>query len=474
MSKLSFWRTICLACVFSALVAIGSAAGALTTLVSLDGSNGDAPLGTLVQAFDGNLYGTTNVGGANAAGTVFRITPAGKLTTLYSFCSQPGCPDGADPAAGLVLANNGNLYGTTEFGGANFAGTVFRVTTAGKLTTLYSFCSQLGCTDGTEPAAPLTQATDGNFYGTANLGGTDGFGTVFKVTSGGARTTLHSFVGTDGAFPNAGLVQATNGNFYGTTSEGGNSNNCGYGCGTVFEITAGGKLTVLHNFDSDPGAGPVAGLLQATNGSFYGTTEFGGPVDAGTVFTITGGGKLTSLYSFCALADCSDGGAPFAGLVQATNGNFYGTASAGGAIGDGEVFDITAGGRLNKLHSFDASDGAIPIGGLVQATNGNFYGTTETAGANGDGTVFSLALPGLGPFVATLPSSGKVGTGVIILGNNLNGATSVAFNGTAATFKVVSTTEIKTTVPSRATTGKVKVKTPRRALTSNVNFQVTR
>ena len=499
MSKLSLWRTISLVCVFCAVSAIGSPAQTFKSLVSFDGADGEEP-GALVQGSDGNFYGTTYAGGASDAcgagcGTVFKINPGGRLTTLYSFTDT----DGSYPLAGLVQATDGNFYGTTQRGGANGAGTVFKITAAGKLTTLYSFCAQTGCTDGVFPNARLVQATDGNFYGTTSAGGVNnndacysaggpvGCGTAFKITPGGTLTTLHRFDGTDGAHPEAALVQGTDENFYGTTSGGGASNvsacNNGapqVGCGTVFKITPGGTLTTLHSFDGTDGQNPYAGLVQATNGNFYGTTSIGGAnnncgLGCGTVFKITSGGTLTTLYSF----NGADGEEPSA-LVQATNGNLYGTTSVGGANGVGTVFEITAEGTLTTLYNFCSQsgcvDGAAPPAGLVQATNGNFYGTTNAGGANcapfGCGTVFSLAV-GLGPFVETRPASGKVGATVEILGTNLTRATGVTFNGTAATFKVVSGSLITTTVPSGATTGKVKVTTPGGTLSSNVPFRVT-
>jgi uncharacterized repeat protein (TIGR03803 family) len=459
-SRLSLWKTIFFLCVFCAVGAISSPGQTLTTLVNFDGANGaNLYMVSLVQGTDGNFYGTTAGGGANGDGTVFKMTAGGTLTTLHSFDRT----DGANPYAGLVLATNGNFYGTTIAGGANGEGTVFKMTAGGTLTTLHSFDG----TDGSEPYAGLVQATNGNFYGTTFSSGANGDGTIFKITPGGTLTTLFSFDGPHGASPIAGLVQATNGNFYGVASGGGAN-----GDGTVFEITPGGKLTTLLNFDGADGAGPYGGLVQAANGSFYGTTGGGGTNPDGTVFEITPGGTLTHLYSFCSQTSCADGRTPTAGLVLATDGNFYGTTGGGGANGDGTVFEITPGGTLTTLHSFDGPDGETPYGGLVQGTNGNFYGTTDVGGANGDGTVFSLSV-GLGPFVETLPTSGKVGAAVIILGTNLTGATSVTFNGLAATFTVVSGSEIKTTVPSGATTGQVKVTTPSGTLTSNVNFLVS-
>jgi uncharacterized repeat protein (TIGR03803 family) len=492
MSKLSLWKTICLLCVLYTVGAISSPAQTFTTLLSFNGTDGANPYyGSLVQGLDGNFYGTTNQGGANCApygcGTVFKITPGGTLTTLYSFCAQTNCPDGYYPYAGLVQATNGNFYGITFDGGTNNGGTVFKITPARKLTTLYRFCSPTDCTDGDGPAAALVQATNGNFYGTTYFGGANtscndgtGCGTVFKITPAGTLTVLHSFDATDGANPEAGLVQATNANFYGTTFDGG-ANGPG---GTAFKITPAGTLTTLYNFCAETGCPDgersLGVLVQAANGQFYGTTELGGANNGGTVFKITARGTLTTLYSFCSQTGCTDGKVPGAGLVQATNGKLYGTTEYGGANGGGTVFEITAAGKLTTLYNFcsqtNCTDGADPSAGLAQATNGNFYGTTTSGGASsncsgGCGTVFSLS-EGLGPFVETLPTSGTVGAAVIILGNNLTGSTSVTFNGTAATFTVVSSTEIRTTVPTGATTGKVKVTTPKGTLTSNVNFRV--
>jgi uncharacterized repeat protein (TIGR03803 family) len=255
MSKLSLWETIFFLCVLCAVKAIASPAVTFKILVNFDGTNGQHPVAGLVQATNGNFYGTTSEGGADGNGTVFDITAGGKLARLHSFCSQggyPSCTDGANPGAGLIQATNGNFYGTTSAGGAHGGGTVFEITAGGQLTTLHNFCSQLGCADGVNPGAGLIQATDGNFYGTTYSGGTSsacsgyGCGTVFEITTGGQLTTLHNFCSqtncTDGVGPVA-LVQATNGSFYGTTAGGGT------GCGTVFEITAAGKLTTLHSFD---------------------------------------------------------------------------------------------------------------------------------------------------------------------------------------------------------------------------------
>jgi len=482
MNKLKAWNTICLVCAFCAVSALASSAQTFTTMRSFDGTDGQNPLlGPLVQGLNGNFYGTTLYGGANRDGTVFRIAPNGQLTTLYSFCAETSCTDGRWPEEGLVQGSNGTLYGTTYAGGGGVGedcgdgcGTVFALTATGGLTTLYTFCSQTNCTDGAAPVAGLVEGADGSLYGTTIIGGANLYGTVFKIT-GAALTILHSFDGTDGSHPQGTLVRGTDGNFYGTTVYGGANN-----LGTVFKITPGGTLTTLYSFCSltncADGEEPYGGVVQGTDGNFYGTTFLGGAQELdGTIFKITPKGQLTTLYNFCSQTNCADGLDPEAGLTQGTDRNFYGTTSGGGADGGGTIFKITAEG-LTTLYSFCAqtgcSDGAYPYAGVVQGTDGSFYGTTSVGGTDSEGTVFSLSV-GLGPFVETLPASGKVGATVEILGNNLSGATSVTFNGTTATFTAVSNTEIRTIVPTGATTGTVDVVTSNKTLKSKATFVVT-
>jgi len=475
VGKFRLSKMACLVLVFCIATPIASPAQTFKTLVKFDGTNGGLPVWDVVQGTDGGFYGSTGFGGTGNNGTIFRITPAGMLTTLQDI--------GYSHLA--VQATDGNFYGTTPDGGPKDAGTVFRITPKGALTTLYNFCSQAQCNDGDGPTGGMIQATDGNFYGTTPGGGTNNNGTIFKITAGGKLTTLYSF-GSPG-FSGTSLVQGSDGSFYGTTSDGGAN-----GDGTVFKVTPKGKLTTLHTFDFTDGKFPYDALIQAADGNFYGTTYSGGSNDpqacegigCGTVFKITASGKLTTIYNFCAQTNCADGQWPSGSLVQATDGNFYGTTEAGGAHGTncpfgicGTVFKLTPGGKLTTLHSFAGTDGSDPYSGLVQGTNGTFYGTTEMGadlscgGGSGCGTVFSLSVR-LGPFVETRPTSGKVGTEVIILGNHLTGATGVSFNGSAATFKVVSSSEIKTTVPIGATTGTVEVTTPKKTLKSNVIFRV--
>jgi uncharacterized repeat protein (TIGR03803 family) len=464
-------------------------------LVDFDGTNGALPSAGLVQGLDGSLYGTTNQGGDSDFGTVFKMTATGSLTTLYNFCSQPNCTDGAVPW-GLTLATDGNLYGTTWEGGANDTtcsigcGTVFKIGSGGALTTLYSFCAQPNCADGTEPyGAGLVQGADGNLYGTTSYGGAHGGGTVFKITTHGELTVLYSFCSqsacADGDFPIGSLIQGTEGNLYGSTEGGGTE---GVGDGTAFKVTTSGELTTLHDFCSQTncvdGKFPNAGLIQGADGSLYGTTEEGGTESdpyceygCGTVFKISTTGALTTLHAFCASGGgCADGQYPQAGLVQTANGTLYGTTTSGGSssactFGCGVVFAISTSGEVGPTYSFDGTNGSDPFANVAQATSGVLYGTASRGGTDSDGTVFALDL-GLGPFVETLPTSGKAGSTVVILGTGLTGATAVTFNGTAATFKVVSPSEISVTVPSQATSGTVRVTTPSGALSSNVTFRV--
>jgi uncharacterized repeat protein (TIGR03803 family) len=483
--------------VVCAATAIVSSAQTFKTLYTFAGPPyGAYPDAVLAQGTDGNLYGTTAEGGTDNEGTVFEITTAGKETVLYSFCPNGNCATGETPWTDLVQTANGYFYGTTSGGGTGTncvtlsCGTIFRITPSGKLTTLHNFCSQTNCPDGADPRTGVVRATDGNLYGTTTAGGISTYcpkdeygscGTIYKITPGGILTTLHNFCSqancTDGAFTLAGLVQATNGNFYGTTKKGGAHN-----WGTVFEITPAGKFTTLYSFCAQAncadGQSPQTALVQATNGNLYGTTEGGGANgNYGTVFEITPAGRLTTLHSFCAQANCADGQSPWE-LVQATNGRFYGTTYGQWTTPYGTVFEITPAGKLTTLYTFcpqySCTDGAHPSAGLLQDTDGTFYGTTAGGGGGADyGTVFSLSV-GLGPFVKTQPTSGKVGANVIILGNNLKGTTRVTFNGKVAAFKVVSGTEITATVPTGATTGTVKVTTPAGTLKSNVAFCVIR
>ena len=497
----------------AAITAPPAQAQTFTVLHTFDSTDGGDLVAPLAPATNGNLYGTTREGGANGAGNVFEMTPSGTLTSIYSFCSLSSCADGEAPVAGLVQGKTGDLYGTTRNGGANGGcsgncGTIFKITPGGTLTTLYSFCAQSGCADGGTPEAALIQATNEDLYGTTNFDGVNsGWGTLFKITPAGALTTLHTFVYTPGGnMPVAALIQGRNGDLYGTTPTGGGNGGCTYDCGTVFRITASGTLTWLHNFCAlsgcADGGAPEAALVEASNGNFYGTTSVGGANGLGTVFEITPAGKLTTLYSFCSESACADGSAPQAALIQGTDGNFYGTTENGGNVyngvtghcgssyGCGTIFQITPGGKLTTLYSFcsqsGCADGYFPQAGLIQNTNGTFYGTTnggvnDCAGQGGGcGIVYSLST-GLGPFVETfVPSgtgtpavSGKEGTKIGVLGQGFSSSSVVKFGGTLATTVTLSGTNYLTaTVPADALTGSVTVTSGATTLTSTKTFNV--
>lgn len=470
MVRVSGWQWVWGLVLFSGLMATTSHAQTFRTLTGLDGNTLNTPEGVLAQGMDGNLYGTTALGGAgcspNGCGSVFEITPSGTFTIFYSFCPLKRC-NSENPQAGLVLATDGNFYGTTPRG-------VFRLTKNGSFGELFFH----GVYD--DVSAPVVEGIDGNLYGTNREGGPTGAGSVFTVSPLGVTTTLYSFCSqpncTDGEVPDTGLVQASDGNFYGTTFQGGD-----YGYGTVFKVSAQGRFATVHSFCSEPncadGIGPIAPLVQGEDGNLYGTT--GG--NNGTIFKLTPAGALTSLYTFCSQANCADGSYPnHAGLVQATDGNFYGTTQGGGNpvcmyypySGCGTVYRITPSGNLTTVYSFDGGDGWGPEFGVMQATNGTLYGTTSDLTNNGSsGTVFNLSI-GLDPFAAFVQRAAKVGQTAEVLGQGFTAATQVSFNGVAASFKVRSDTFLTATVPSGATTGYVTVTTPNGTLTSNVPFRV--
>jgi uncharacterized repeat protein (TIGR03803 family) len=355
-----------------------SITGQLTTIYSFCTPprcfDGAFPYEGLVQTSDGNFYGTTN-GGSTATfhGTVFKLTPQGTLTTLYRFNG----PDGDDPIGGLIQARDGNIYGVTAFGGPNDYGTVFKITSDGTLTTIYDFCSQPSCADGGHPLS-LMQATDGNFYGT-----TGGNGTIFQLTPDGVLTTLYNFCSqpncADGAFP-LGVIQATDGNFYGTTEGGGTGTNpvCKGSCGTVFKFNLDGTLTTLHNFDSADGRFPEAPLVQATDEDFYGTTSDGGSGAQGTLFRITSDGTLTTLRRFKG----PNGANPVAALIQSPGGNLWGTTAGGGTGGTGTIYQVRAGLKpfVEVVPDFGSVGDSVTLLGvqMAHATSVTFNGVPAT------------------------------------------------------------------------------------------------
>lgn len=469
-----------------------------TTLANFGVGNGEYPNTPLTQGTDGNLYGTTQFGHAPSNGFAFKMATTGGWATLPGYsCTELDCT-GYKPYAGLALAGDGNFYGTTSgggnggYGGLGRGGTVFQANAQTGLITLYSFCSEPTCKDGDNPSAPVTVGSDGNLYGTTG-GALHSAGTVYVVTLAGQHTVLHYFCSlancADGATP-VSLIQATDGNFYGVAVGGGTGVDCFTPgtCGLVFKMTPQGVTTTLYNFCSQPNCADgfvPADLIQAADGNLYGITRAGGAYNTsnydggGTIFKLTLQGALTTLYSFCSNSGCQYSNAA-GSLLQATDGNLYGVVALGEgancylAYGCGTVFQLTSSGVFTTLYTFceqasqTCPDGSFPEG-IIQVTDGNFYGTTERGGIRDYGTAFKLSV-GLKPFVETVTNSGPVGSSVIILGNNLTGATSVTFNGTPATFTVVSGTEITAMVPVGATTGPVLVTIPGATLKCNKKF----
>lgn len=371
---------------------------------------GAFPQGRLLLTGDGSLYGTlTYSNGAGSAlqmsigqgdGAVFKLAPDGSLTLLHSFTNGV---DGSRPAAGLTLAPDGNVYGVTTHGGTYSNGTVFSITKDGTFSSLYSFTGEK---DGAAPTGELVSDSTGLLYGTT-LQGASGFGTVFTITTNGILTPLYAFSGAaDGGSPFTGLTLGPDGNYYGTTSGVGTTND-----GTIFCITTNGSLTTLHIFGGADGVSPFGQLTLGTDGNLYGTTEYGGAANAGVIFRIDTNGDFVVLYNMATGGDASSGGNCVGGLLQGTDGAFYGVASQLGISpdnnrphpaewnGDGTVFRITAGGEFSVLYSFGQIlqsypiDGQNPIAGLIQGPGGNLYGTTYLGGSADNGTLFRLTLP---------------------------------------------------------------------------------
>jgi uncharacterized repeat protein (TIGR03803 family) len=480
-------RSTVISILFCAALAIAASAQGFTSLADFNGSDAALPkFNGLVQGTDGNFYGVAFDGGTANGGSVYKVTPDGTVSLVYSFCTLAQCADGFQPEGSLLLGADGNFYGTTGSGGATNFGTVFKLASSGTLTTLYSFCPRSGCFDGSLPIGSLVQGFDGSFYGVTSGGGAPGRGTIFKITPDGTLTTVHTFCSltncVDGNGPFS-LVLARDGSMYGITVAGGTQED-----GTVFRFTPAGQFQTLYSFcsltDCADGSTPIGSLVVTATGMVFGATEGGGAgLDGGTLFELSPSGTLTTLYSFCLAETCLEGAFPETGLIQATDGRLYGGADEGGFNNRGTVFRITTAGALIRLHSFDASDGAFPLSPLLQGTDGKIYGTTAQGGPQnrtacpeggppyGCGTIFRESL-GMKPFVKSVFRAGHVGDSIIILGNNLTGSTSVIFNGIAATFSIVSDTEITATVPTGAATGLIQVVTPSTTLASNLVFRV--
>jgi uncharacterized repeat protein (TIGR03803 family) len=450
--------------------------GLVTLLVSFDGTSlGGAPSPGLTVGPDGNLYGMTSFGGAAGSGTIFKVTLGGTLTTLHSFSGA----DGVFRQPRLTLGPDGNLYGTLRDGGALNAGEIFKITTTGVFTALVSFN---GPPNGAFPFGELTTGADRQLYGTTSSGGTVNLGTVFKMTTNGVLTTLFSFTNEANGQPQAGLLLAADGNFYGcsqgsvykmtpagvvttlvslsppdglsprtgltlgpdaklygTASEGGANN-----AGTIFSLTTSGVLTTLASFNVTNGQAPAAALTLGKDGNFYGTASLGGPNLAGTVFRFSTNGALTALASFSAVT----GSHPQGQLAAASDGSFFGTTPDQGPGGFGTVFRVTTNGTLTRLVSFNIGNGATPEDGLVLAMDGNFYGTTAVGGINDLGTVFRVSPAGALATLSLNAASGSSPLGGLVQGpdGTLYGTTAFGGPTNAGTIFKLNTNGTLTTI----------------------------
>jgi uncharacterized repeat protein (TIGR03803 family) len=394
-------KILAFAVTLAAALAFASAATAQTFSLLHQfkaGRDGSNPYANVILDAKGNLYGTTTIDGTYGYGTVFVVSPAGKETILHSFTGTGG--DGANPISPLIRDSAGNLYGTTVYGG-NFGGacgalgcgTVFKIDRSGKETVLYQFTGSLG--DGMYPQQGVVGDSDGNLYGTNFNGGAYGFGTVFRLGASGTETVLHSFNAFtgDGYYVLGGfLLRDSDGNLYGTTELGGS-----IGGGTVFKLDASGNETILYNFTfftSGEGTEPYGSLIQDPAGNLYGVTNFGGDLSCfsgqgcGVVFKLDASNNETTLYDFAGSG--GDGAIPGGGLVRDAGGNLYGTTNSGGSSYCGTVFKLDTSNTETILHSFSCADGRTPELGLVKDSKGNLYGTAEYGGAYGGGVVFKV------------------------------------------------------------------------------------
>ena len=393
--SISSWRLLC--AIAALLLGTMATAQTETILYNFTGQADGKypPSGLAIDSF-GNLYGTAGGGQgctskASSCGIVFSLSPGGTLTVLHAFTS--GRKDGNGPQAGLIRGAKGILYGTTKAGGPSGLGTVYQVTPQGKETVLYFFT---GLTDGGAPWAPVVRDASGNLYGTTSQGGDatcglagTGCGTVYKVTTAGVETTLYSFHdGADGKYPKGGLVFDKEGNLYGTTESGGiNDPNCSLGCGTIFKLAPDGTKTTLHSFNGESEGGqPNSSLFIDSKGNLYGEAS-GSNVTGSVVCQLAPNGTFRVLHRF----QEPDGQIPYGGLIRDRQGYLYGTTAVGGANSCGTVFKL--GGTVETLlHSFGCltSDGNEPMAGLVMDADGNLYGTTATGGTSNFGTVFKI------------------------------------------------------------------------------------
>jgi uncharacterized repeat protein (TIGR03803 family) len=395
-------------------------------------------LAQLAQGMDGNLYGTTYAGGTHAFGTIFTVTPLGAYTDLWEFDGVTG----ENPMGGLTLASDENFYGTATFGGTFNCGTVFRFTPPSTLTVLHDFnCSS----DGQYPAVPPIQGADGNLYGVTNSG------TVYSIAlANGSFTALSQSPPT----VYAPLFLGSDGNLYGTSAYGGDFNS-----GTVFRVsTPGGAVKVLHSFNGSDGYNPDSPVVQGSDGNLYGTTLSTSTSNPpGLIYKMSLSGKLTVVHNFGQFTSQwinPDGAFPQAGLLAASDGNFYGVTGTGGANGFGTVYQLKSG-TFTKLFDFTAGANAFPglntNPGLLQHTNGSLFGVTSELGTFAQGNFYALTAVN---FSQILKVAGPIfvlpGGPVQILGNSLTQVSNINFGAVAASFRIGSDTQLLATVPFAA------------------------
>ena len=469
-----------------AATATRAQAPTFTVLHSFTNSpDGAVPLAAMIMDKAGNLYGTTNIGGAfpSPGGTVFKLDSSGNETVLYSFT---GGSDGCRPQTPLIMDTAGNLYGTTTACGAYPSlGTMFKLDTSGTVTVLHNFT----CSDGASGSG-LIMDLAGNLYGTTpgNSGNGCGFGTVFKLDTSGNYTVLHSYSIVDGGAPTAGLIMDLTGNLYGTTT------GDGVGFGTVFKVdTLGNNYTVLHSFGGPDGANPQTPLIMHRAGNLYGTTAGGGASFAGTVFKLdTSGNNYMVLHSFSNVGTGAAGSAGPSALIMDQAGNLYGTTGVGGSflicsptstLGCGTAFKLDTSGNYTVLHNFTGgTDGALPEGLVtdITVTAGNLYGTAQGGGASGYGTVFKLTVQTLAPTITSIsPTSAIAGGAAFTLtvnGTNFISGSAVSFSGNARATAFVSATQLTAAILASdiasAGTFNVTVTNPGGETSNSVSFTV--
>jgi uncharacterized repeat protein (TIGR03803 family) len=430
-----------------------------TDLHDFNGGAGDPTYfdsGRLAQGRNGKFYAESRNGGTSGDGTVFTVTTSGTVTIFHSLSAT----DGASPQGGITLGTDGNFRGNAVSGGTANLGTVFKITPAGALSVLHNFTNT---GDGLNPFNALVMDTHGNFYGTTNVPSPPA--TIYKVSPSGIFSTIHTLSSSEG-YEGGQLNLGSNGKIYGAMNLGGAN-----GYGTAFSVTTGGTFTVLHNFNNTDGADAAEGMVQAGNGKFYGATTLGGSSNAGVIYSLTSSGAYTMLYS---LNGSTDGYEPHGQLIVGIDGKLYGVTNSGGSSGCGTIFRVTLSGTFTPLYNFDNTHGCNPQEQVIEGTDGTLYGLTQNGGAHGNGVFYSFSILGLHPFVSLVSTVGKEGAKIGILGQGFSGSSVVEFGGIPATAVTrQGSTFLSATVPPGALTGPVMVTTGATTLTSAETFKVT-